>query len=353
MVLNRWIRGLVTTGLGLALTAPALKAQQQPGAPNQPGQQPRQTDRAGQPGQAGQQAQGGQDLADVPTPISSLEDLQDVGRMLFASADTNKDGQISQKEAVDAGNLLVGGFFFRADTNGDGTLSREEAQEARDSLLRQQPVLRYLLQQAKQGGDGQGGSDQNPFQVVGSLLDSNNDQQLQATEVRQAVQTAVQGLYAAADTNRDGQMSPEEVNAAIIGLGRAAAQAAFRAADTDNNGSLSKEEFQQAIVEPANAVFGVLDIDNNGQISPEELQRARRVMTSQMQLFPPEAENSARNLLESGRRPGSVSPIPDFGAPGGGQQGNQPGNRQGQPGDGQRGPSSNARPGQPGQQPNR
>jgi len=353
MVLNRWIRGLAATGLGLALTSPALQAQQ-PGQPGQQGQ-PRQAGQAGQANQGGRQTEG-QNAADVPTPIGSLEDLQDFGRMLFASADTNKDGQISQKEAVDAGNLLVGGFFFRADANGDGTLSREEAQEARDSLLRQQPVLRYLLQQAKSGEGRQEGSDQNPFQVVGSLLDANNDQQLQATEVRQAVQTAVQGLYAAADTNRDGQMSPEEVNAAIIGLGRAAAQAAFRAADADNNGTLSKEEFQQAIVEPANAVFGVLDLDNDGQISPQELQRARRVMTSQIQLFPPEADNSARNLLNSGRNPGSVSPIPDFGggAPGG-QQG-QSGDRQGQPGAGQPGQQpnpSNARPGQPGQQPGR
>ena len=43
--------------------------------------------------------------------------------MLFKLADTNNDGQISQKEATDAGNLLVGGFFFRADANGDGTLT--------------------------------------------------------------------------------------------------------------------------------------------------------------------------------------------------------------------------------------
>src|ERR1700742_386348 len=72
---------------------------------------------------------------DVPGPIDSLQDLQDTGRMLFKMADENNDGQISQKEAIDAGNLLVGGFFFRADKNGDGVLSPEEAKEAREAFL--------------------------------------------------------------------------------------------------------------------------------------------------------------------------------------------------------------------------
>ena len=51
-----------------------------------------------------------------------------------------------------------------------------------------------------------------------SLVDTNNDGQLQATELRQTVQTGVQGLYAAADTNRDGQLTPTELNAAIAGM---------------------------------------------------------------------------------------------------------------------------------------
>ena len=56
-------------------------------------------------------------------PIQSIQDVQDTAKMLFKLADTNNDGQISQKEATDAGNLLVGGFFFRADANGDGVLT--------------------------------------------------------------------------------------------------------------------------------------------------------------------------------------------------------------------------------------
>jgi len=35
-------------------------------------------------------------------PIQSIQDLQDTAKMLFKLADTNNDGQISQKEATDA-----------------------------------------------------------------------------------------------------------------------------------------------------------------------------------------------------------------------------------------------------------
>ena len=85
----------------------------------------------------------------MPGPIDSISDLQDTAKMVFKLADTNNDGQISQKEAVDAGNLLVGGFFFRADTNGDGVLTEQEAQQARESLFAQQPLLRFVLERAK------------------------------------------------------------------------------------------------------------------------------------------------------------------------------------------------------------
>ena len=64
----------------------------------------------------------------APSGIDSVQDLQDFGKFLFKLADTNNDNRISQKEAVDAGNLLVGGFFFRADANGDGTVTSQEAQ---------------------------------------------------------------------------------------------------------------------------------------------------------------------------------------------------------------------------------
>jgi len=253
---------------------------------------------------------------DGPGPIDSLQDLQDTGRMLFKVADTNNDGQISQKEAIDAGNLLVGGFFFRADANGDGTVTKEEAQQAREALMSQKPVLRYVIERAKTAKAGQAGGT-NPLQSLGTLFDTNADHNLQASELRNGVQTAVQGIYAVADTNRDGQMSPAEINAAIAGFSKSLAQTAFQSADKNNDGQISQQEFEQAIVEPSRMAFKVLDGNNDGQISQQEAQGAQRVLESQFRaLMVPEAPNSPRRLIQTGQTPGQVTPVPNFGTPG-------------------------------------
>ena len=254
---------------------------------------------------------------DTPGPIDSLQDLQDTGKIVFKVADTNNDGQISQKEAIDAGNLLVGGFFFRADANGDGAVSKEEAKAAKDALLAQKPLLRFILQKNEGAVNTAPGSPAaNASKAVESIVDTNNDGQLQASELRQVVQTGVTALYASADTNRDGQMSPTEVNAAIIGMANAAAQAAFQAADTDNNGQISVAEFDKAIIEPAHAAFRTVDLNNDGQISAQEAQAARQQVMGQVQmLFVKEPANSAKNLIESGQKPAQVAPVPRFATP--------------------------------------
>jgi Ca2+-binding EF-hand superfamily protein len=258
---------------------------------------------------------------DLPGPIDSLQDLEDTGKMLFKMADENNDGQISQKEALDAGNGLVGGFFFRADTNGDGVLSREELRAARDQMLAQKPFLRVLAQRAQSRGGARGegraantNTGQNAQQGIMSLLDTNNDGQIQASEVRQMVQTSVQSLFAAADTNRDGQLSRTEVNAAIIGAAQAAGRAAFQKADSDGNGELSQAEFDKALVEPMNTVFRVIDANGDGQISQQEFQAAQRIIASQIRALKSasaDAPNSPKNLLESGQRPRDVAPVPN------------------------------------------
>src|SRR5512135_109504 len=258
---------------------------------------------------------------DLPGPIDSLQDLQDAGRMLFKMADENNDGQISQKEANDALDGLVGGFFFRADTNGDGTVSREELQAARQDFLNQKPLLRVLAaqMQAERNAPGVQPSNaanrtQNAARGLMSLVDTNNDGNIQANEVRQMVQTSVQSLYASADTNRDGQLSPTEVNAAIAGAAKAVAQAAFQRADTDGNGQLSQAEFDKALTEPAHAIFQAMDANHDNQLSPQEAQAARRLVMSRIRrLNVLEPVNSLRNLIASGRRPAEVAAVPTFG----------------------------------------
>lgn len=256
--------------------------------------------------------------ADVPGPIDSLTDLQDSGRIVFKLCDENNDGQISQNEAMNAGYLAVGGFFFRADANGDGSVTKQEAQTARDAFLAQKPILRFAIDRAQTAAPANAGTP-NPAKVFMTLVDGNADGNLQATEVRQAVQTTVQGLFAAADTNRDGQMSPVEVNAAIVGAVKAAQQATFQAADTNRDGQISKDEFVKSLSDPANAAFAVIDANNDGNLSQQELQSAGRIIEGQMKrLVVPEPPNSARNLLNSGAKPEQVAPVPNIAVPAGG-----------------------------------
>ena len=240
---------------------------------------------------------------DLPGPIDSIEDLQDTGRMVFKLADENNDGQISQKEAVDAGNLLVGGFFFRADKNGDGVLSQDEAKDAREAFLNSKPWVRYAVGTAKAQLQKDGATknqNQNMLAGLASTFDTNNDKQLQASELRQAVQTTVQAGFAAADTNRDGQLSNSEVNAAVSGVARQVAQASFQQADTDKDGQISQAEFEKAIVEPARVAFAVMDLNHDGKISQQEAQTARQLLVSKLrQGYVPEAANSPRNRLNS------------------------------------------------------
>jgi len=266
-------------------------------------------------------------------PIQSVQDLEDTAKILFKLVDTNNDGQVSQKEVGDAGNLLVGGFFFRADTNGDGVLTPDEAKHARDALFAQQPLLKFVLDKAKptnvqQSNQPQGapaGNDPasaakqlaaNPVQTIGNLLDTNHDRKIEATELRQTVQTGVQVLFTVADTNQDGQLSPTELNAAVGEVAKSAVQTVFQAADSDRNGSLSIEEYDKALTEPAHALFRVIDANGDNQISLAELQQAEQILADQIQrLRVREPRNSLSNQLQHGPTAARTPEQSSIGAP--------------------------------------
>ena len=121
-----------------------------------------------------------------------------------------------------------------------------------------------------------------PAGTIGSLVDTNHDQIIQAAEVRQAVQTGVQALFTVADTNQDGQLTPYELNAAVSEAAKSAVQNVFQAADTDQNGQLSMAEYDKALSVPAHSLFRVIDADNNNQLSLAELQRAEQILANQL-----------------------------------------------------------------------
>jgi Ca2+-binding EF-hand superfamily protein len=240
----------------------------------------------------------GQQLESMPRVIDDPKELKDTARLAFMVVDANKDGRISQPEAVSAANLVVGGFFFRADANGDGSVTAQEAQQVRQQILNSNPLLRIVVERASQQPQAATSNTNNnsllsSIRALSGLLDMNSDKQLQDAEVRQAVQTAVQGVFAAADTNRDSQLTPDEINAVALGIADAAGDAAFAAADTNNDSQLTQEEFRKALEEPMQVVFSVVDLDRNQAISADEAKQARNLLLSQMIPNVPRARGSA------------------------------------------------------------
>jgi Ca2+-binding EF-hand superfamily protein len=255
------------------------------------------------------------DKKDLPGPLEGIEDLENMGKMLFKLADTNNDNLISQKEAIDAGNLLAGGFFFRADANGDGTVTQAEATDAREALFNQKPLLRFVFQRG-QGEVGQQAAQTgtNPQALNAmNVLDANHDGNVSASELRQGVQTTVQTVFLAADKNGDGQLDPAEVNQAASESGRMAIQTAFNVADADKNGAVSQAEFDKAIINPAHVVFRILDANNDNQISADELRSGTQILVKELRgLQVPEPSNSLSNQNTQGStstpRPAAVAP---------------------------------------------
>jgi len=256
-------------------------------------------------------------LEALPNPMQALLLMQNVGRTMFMAADVNHDGLLSEKEAIDANNTLIGGFFFQADKDGNGVVTQEEAREVQETYLSQNPWARTIVDalQAQQK-NSQSNLPVDPIQSITALIDTNNDKQVQATEVRELVQTTTKSIFASGDTNRDGKMSESEIYAAMAGGVRSLAQFAFQSADTDNNGSLSRAEFDKAIVEPANVAFQILDQNHDGLVSQQEAQQSERMVINQLRAFQlPEPPNSPANLIESGRLPSEVAPVPTLATP--------------------------------------
>jgi len=252
------------------------------------------------------------DKADVlPGPIDSLSDLQDTAKLVFKLADTN----------------------------GDGVLTQQEAQQAREALFAQQPLLKFVVMRAKPTNAPQGNQSQNlqpvatgaandprqvaqsfaadPMGAITSLLDTNRDQKIEATELRQAVQAGVNTLFLLADSNQDNQLSPYELNAAVGEIGKAAVQSVFQAADADRNNAVSMDEFDKALIEPAHSMFRVLDANADNQLTMAELERAAQIIKDQIQrLRVPEPANSISHQIQGGRNANRNQPPPYQTTPG-------------------------------------
>ena len=241
-----------------------------------------------------------------------IGNLQDVGKFLFKLADTNNDNHVSQAEAVDAGNLIAGAFFFRADTNGDGVVTPDESNAAREALFNQKPLLRFIFQRGQEAVNEPGNNDaikQSKTDLM-NVLDANHDNNVSAMELRQAIQTAVQSLFLTADHDGDGQLDPTEANEAVADISRTVVQAAFNATDLDKNGAVSQAEFDKAIVTPGHTIFKIFDANNDGQISSDEMRSGLQILGRELHKTQvPEAPNSLRNRAKQPAQAPAQEPV--------------------------------------------
>ena len=245
--------------------------------------------------------------------------------MLFKLADTNNDGQISQKEAIDAGNLMVGGFFFRADQNGDGVLSRTRRSRPARRCFAQQPLLRYVVEQ----GQGRGRTDatragqRRPGRRTRRRpsWQPARHQQRQADPGDRGAPGGPDGRPGAVRRGRHQPRRPAQPDRDQRGDHRRGPDGGpgrlpARPTPTTTASSAGPSSTRRSSSR-RNVVFAILDANNDGQISPQEAQQARQVdrQPAQDAAWSPSRPTRPRNLIRSGRRADQVAPVPSSAPP--------------------------------------
>lgn len=164
----------------------------------------------------------------------------------FRAADKNADGLISREEAQ-ASLPGLAANFDAIDANKDGNISQAELQAARGTFAR--------------GGQGRGWQ----------RWDANGDGRLSREEVANAPRLSQE--FDAIDTNSDGMLTIEELQAAHGARGPGGAGRGFARWDADGDGKLSRAEVANA--PRLSQEFDAIDANKDGFLTLDELQAAR------------------------------------------------------------------------------
>jgi hypothetical protein len=191
-------------------------------------------------------------------------EVEETASRLIEMADANGDGRVSKDEAQATTSFLVGGFFFRADADGNGVVMPEEGRQARVDFMSQHPAVASLFRTVRTA------TGQSPFATVARLVDVEYGKPLAIAEARDAVRTAVNDLYSVADGDKDGVITAAEARTAAWEGARSVGRAAFQAADSDRSGGLSQDELQAALRASASAAFKMSDANGDGQLTEDE-----------------------------------------------------------------------------------
>ncbi|WP_159995983.1 EF-hand domain-containing protein [Roseomonas sp. 18066] len=143
-------------------------------------------------------------FAQAPAPAPNSQTQVQVERgprgpaRFLAMADTDRDGRVTEAEALNA----LSARFAEADANKDGGLTKDE--------------LTAFLQSQWQAHRGDRGAP--------------------PERARQAMETRLDAIFRAADADRDGRVTMDEVRPIALAL--------FRAADKNNDGALEVSELR-------------------------------------------------------------------------------------------------------------
>jgi Ca2+-binding EF-hand superfamily protein len=219
----------------------------------------------------------------------------------------------AQSDGQDTGqNGGRGGMMMRADTNGDGMISRAEYMAQADARFARMD----------KNGDGQLSGDElgGPGRHGGGMMmaaDTNHDGVI--TRAEYDAQAA--DRFAKLDANGDGQVSPDEMKAAMGRMrggqdGAAPHPAAqgpmghhrhgdlMTRLDTNHDGRISRDEMRAQ----ADARFDKLDTNHDGFIDKAELDAAHAKMKER---FSKMREHRHAGAPGAAPAPGSETPAPD------------------------------------------
>lgn len=116
-------------------------------------------------------------------------------------------------------------------------------------------------------GHGPFGGGGGPAMIV-EQFDSNQDQRLTAVEIDEGIQ----GRFADADSNGDGNLSLEEFQPLLVEIMRPKIVDGFQFLDADGDGAITADEIQS----PVNRIVSHLDRNDDGELTSDEMRKRHR-----------------------------------------------------------------------------